>query len=89
MISMVKTLKVSKSTDPKKLAGTIKHYLSTGRTCELLALGSHAICVSVKSLAQLKSMFGICYLSNIEYFTCDKDGTKVSGIRFVVWLEKM
>ena len=80
----IKELKVSKSTEPKKLAGTINYYIQKGTDCSLLALGSRPICIAVKSIALLTSMFSIKYQCNISYFHQVIDGEKLSGIQFTV-----
>ena len=78
----IKELKVSKNTDPKRLAGTLKYNLSKGYECRLFALGQNAICIAVKALALLSTMFKIDYSSKISYFNQKSDAGEVSGIQF-------
>lgn len=79
-----KELKVAKNTEPKKLAGTIKHYLEGGNSCRLLALGQQPICVSVKSVALLTSMFNVKYQCTISYFNQKTDTGDLAGIQFIL-----
>ena len=78
----VKGLKVSRSTEPKKLAGTIKHYLNKGCPCEIKCLGQQSICIAVKSIALLSSMFNVTYTCLIKYF--NEENSDVSGIQFTL-----
>lgn len=79
-----KVLKVSKNTEPKKLAGTLKYYLLNGCTCNLLALGERPICIAVKSIALLSSMFSIEYVCKISYFNQKSSDGNISGISFLL-----
>ena len=78
----IKGLKVSAHTEPKKLAGTIKHYLQKGCPCEVKALGQKSICVAVKSIALLSSMFDLTYCCSISYF--NESDADVAGIQFTL-----
>ena len=77
-----KELKVAKNTEPKKLAGTIRHYLSAGTACKVLALGQQPICVGVKAIALLTSMFNTEYQCKISYFNQRTSGGDLAGIQF-------
>ena len=79
-----KELKVSKTTDPKKLAGTIKHYIRSGRACRLAAMGPKTIVISAKSVALLKTLFDLKYTCTISYFDVRKGDHKISGLHFVI-----
>ena len=76
----IKGLKVSHVTEPKKLAGTIKDYLNKGCSCEIKALGQQSICITVKSIALLSSMFNVQYNCSISYF--NEENSDVAGIQF-------
>ena len=78
----IKELKVAKQTEPKKLAGTIKHYLDGGDSCRLLALGTQPICNAVKAIALLKSMFRVDYQCTISYFNQKTQTGDLAGIQF-------
>lgn len=80
----IKELKVSKNTDPKRLAGTLKYNLSKGQECRLYALGQQAICISVKALALLSTMFKVDYSSKVSYFNQQSSEGEISGIQFDV-----
>lgn len=86
-LEAVKELKVSKNTEAKKLAGTIKHYLCKDGSCVLYALGSQPICVAVKSVALLDSMFGLDYHCKISYFHQTSETGDLSGIQFSLYKE--
>lgn len=79
-----KCLKVSKNTEPKKLAGTIKYYLQEGKVCNLMSLGSQSICICVKAIALLSSMFLIEYQCRISYFHESTETGEISGICFKI-----
>ena len=80
----MKEFRVSGSTDPKKLAGTVRYYLGKDFSCVLSAMGQKSICVAAKSVAMLGSMFDLEYSCTISYFDY-KDGDElVSGIKFIV-----
>ena len=81
---MYKDLKVSRSTEPKKLAGTIKYHLDNNTTCYVYALGQQAIWIAVKGLALLKPLFSVPYKCTIEYFNEVKEDQNISGIKFTV-----
>ena len=80
----IRELKVSKNTEPKKLAGTIKYYIQKGDSCKLLALGQQPICISVKSIALLSSMFNINYSCHISYFHQNLSDSTITGIQFLL-----
>lgn len=48
-------LKVSKTTDPGKLAGAIASYTKEGKDIELLAIGAGAVNQTVKAMAIARS----------------------------------
>ena len=74
-------LKVSKKTEPKRLAGLVKVYIENGKLCEVKALGADAINIAVKGLALLSTMFEVRYKCEIKYF---HDPGNITGILFEV-----
>ena len=83
--SSVKIIKVAKSSDPKKVAGTVRYYTTSLGRCELHALGNEAISVTVKSLALLNDIFKFDYKSKVSYFHfVNDDNKKQSGLAFKI-----
>ena len=84
-----KVIKVARTSDPKKVAGSTRYYVTKNGECELHAVGPQAISIVTKALALLTCIFKFKYVSTVDYihFT-GKNGKKHTGLKFVVKVPK-
>lgn len=80
----MKQFRVSKTTDPKQLAGAINSYFDKSDKCELTAIGSNSIAIATKALALLTCMFKREYASVVNYKHINKGSEDISAILFTV-----
>ena len=89
MESEVKVIKIAKTSDSKKVAGTIKYYLEKDGYCELNAIGASAVYTTIISLSLLTCIFKCKYSCTMDYFHfVGENGKKHTGHKFLVTLKE-